>query len=80
MIGASYLLIANRAALSGAGSALFIQAIPWAVLGSYLLGVGVALYFRAADRVRHQSIGRTVFQESESERLAGVAIPEPALG
>ena len=52
MIGACYLLIANRAALSGAGSAFFIQVIPWAVLAMFLVGVGIGLYYRAVDAER----------------------------
>ena len=57
MIGACYLLIANRAALSGAGSAFFIQVIPWAVLRTFLIGVGVGLYYRTGRRRAPSSIG-----------------------
>jgi amino acid transporter len=60
MIGACYLLIANRAALSGAGGAFFIKAIPWMVLVVFLIGVGIGLYLRAVDADRHRLIGRHV--------------------
>jgi amino acid transporter len=83
MIGASYLLIANRGALSGAGGAFFIQVIPWAVAAVFLIGVGIGLYYRAVDTVRHQSIGRVVFDSPEmtaDAAVPGVAMPEPALG
>jgi amino acid transporter len=79
MIGACYLLIVNRGALSGAGGAFFIQAIPWMVLVTFLAGVGIGLYFRVVDKVRHQSIGRVVFDGPEMT-VPGVPVPEPALG
>ena len=40
MAGACYLLIDNRAALSGAGDALYIKLIPWVVLAVFLIGCG----------------------------------------
>jgi amino acid transporter len=73
MIAACYLLIANRAALSGAGGAFFIQVIPWAVLAVFLIGVGIGLYYRNADAERHRSIGRLVFEESGPEGLPAAA-------
>ena len=38
MAGACYLLIDNRAALSGAGDVLFIKHVPWVVLAVFLIG------------------------------------------
>jgi amino acid transporter len=73
MIGACYLLIANRAALSGAGDVFFVQVIPWAVLVTFLIGVGIGLYYRRADVERHRSIGRLVLEDPSAEGLAGVA-------
>ncbi len=61
MIGASYLVIANRADLSGAGSTPFIKYIPWEVLATFLVGIGIGLYYRVADRQRYDNIGRHVF-------------------
>ena len=61
MIGACYLLIANRADLSGAGSTPFIKYIPWEVLATFVIGVAIGLYYRSADRQRYESIGRHVF-------------------
>jgi amino acid transporter len=75
MVGACYLLIANRGALSGAGSAFFIQAVPWAVLTAFMVGVGLGLYFRMADRERHNNIGRHVFRDGP---LEDAAVPAPA--
>jgi amino acid transporter len=74
MIGASYLLIANRAALSGAGSAFFIQVIPWAVLAVFLIGVVIGLYYRRVDAERHGSIGRLVLEAPEADELAGAPL------
>jgi amino acid transporter len=61
MAGACYLLIANRADLSGAGGAWFIKYIPWEVLATFLVGIGLGLYYRSADRSRYDNIGRHVF-------------------
>jgi amino acid transporter len=72
MFTACYLLIANRAALSGAGGSFFIQAIPWAVLAVFLIGIAVGLYYRAMDVARHQSIGRVVFDSD-----GAIAVPPP---
>ena len=63
MLVACYLLIANRTALSGAGGAIFIKAIPWAVLATFLIGCAIGLYYRSVDRKRFHSIGRLVFDE-----------------
>ena len=75
MVGACYLLIANRGALSGAGHAFFIEAIPWLVLGTFLTGIAVALYYRAVDAARHSSIGRVVFDAHTAEEVpAGASV------
>jgi hypothetical protein len=69
MAGACYLLIANRAALSGAGDALYIKLVPWVVLAVFLIGCAGALWMRHRARDRYQSIGRFV-REEEVEALA----------
>jgi amino acid transporter len=56
-IGACYLLIANRGALSGAGDVLFIRALPWFVIAGFAVGVGVALYVKFRDSDRYALIG-----------------------
>jgi amino acid transporter len=66
MLVACYLLIANRTALSGAGGATFIKAIPWAVLATFLIGCGIGLYYRTVDRMRFHSIGRLVFDDGRA--------------
>ena len=68
MAGACYLLIDNRAALSGAGDALYIKLIPWVVLAVFLIGCGVALWMRGQAKDRYQGIGRFV-REEEVEAL-----------
>jgi hypothetical protein len=75
MIAACYLLIANRAALSGAGGVLFIQVIPWAVAAVFLIGIGVGLYLRRIDAERHSSIGRLVYEAPQADELAGAPVP-----
>lgn len=61
MVGAIYLLIANRADLSGAGSTPFIKYLPWEVLLTFIVGIGIGVYYRIFDRPVHDNIGRHVF-------------------
>jgi amino acid transporter len=63
MAGACYLLIANRAGLSGAGSALYIKLLPWVVLAVFLIGCATALWMRANATQRYAKIGRFVREE-----------------
>ena len=58
MAGACYLLIDNRAGLSGAGGALYIKAIPWVVLLVFLIGCATALWMRSNAIDRYNQIGR----------------------
>ena len=69
MAGACYLLIDNRAALSGAGDALYIKLIPWVVLAVFLIGCGMALWMRNRAKDRYQHIGRFVREEEVEEAL-----------
>jgi amino acid transporter len=69
MAGACYLLIDNRAGLSGAGDALYIKLVPWVVLAVYLIGVGLALYLRANATEKYQNIGRFT-RDEEVEVMA----------
>jgi len=63
-IGACYLLIKNRPALSGAGDALYIKLIPWVVVAIFLAGIGLALYYRSASKERYRAIGRFVHEDA----------------
>jgi amino acid transporter len=58
MAGACYLLIANRASLSGAGDAPFIKYLPYVALAMFLIGIVVALYLRSKDTERYKWIGK----------------------
>jgi hypothetical protein len=69
MAGACYLLIDNRAALSGAGDATYIKLVPWVVLAVFAIGCGVALWMRNRAQERYEGIGRFV-REEEVEALA----------
>ena len=59
---AAYLLLENRTFL-GAGNNLFIKAIPWVVAGFFVLGVLLALYYRATDRERYNAVGNYLHSE-----------------
>jgi amino acid transporter len=62
-IGACYLLIDNRGALAGAEDVLFVKAIPWVVLVTFLIGAGVALWMKLGARQRFASIGSFEHQD-----------------
>jgi amino acid transporter len=63
MAGACYLLIDNRAGLSGAGDALYIKLVPWVVLFVFLIGCATALWMRNKAVDRYHKIGRFVREE-----------------
>jgi len=72
MAGACYLLIKNRAALSGAGDATYIKLVPWVVLVVFLIGCAVALWMRSSAANRYDKIGRFVREEDVEAAEAGV--------
>jgi len=63
MIGACYLLVANRSALSGAGQVWFIRYLPWIALGMFLIGVVIALVMRARAKDRYAALGHFTLAE-----------------
>ncbi len=63
MAGACYLLIDNRAGLSGAGDALYIKLVPYVVLAIFIAGMGVALWLRSRSLERYRAIGRFAREE-----------------
>src|SRR5215218_8253841 len=52
MAGACYLLISNRASLSGAGDTPFIKYLPWVALAMFAIGIVAALWLRTSDQER----------------------------
>ena len=46
MVAACVLLVVNRGDLSGAADAVYIQILPWVVLGVFVLGVVLAVVLR----------------------------------
>jgi amino acid transporter len=57
MIGACYLLIANRADLSAAGDVPFIKYLPLVALLMFLSGIALALWMKVAAKDRYEEIG-----------------------
>jgi amino acid transporter len=57
MIGAIGLMLTNMDALSGAGDALFIKAIPWVIVVLFLAGCAAGLIFRSRSPQRYAQIG-----------------------
>ena len=68
MAGACYLLISNRAVLSGAGDALFIKAVPYVVIAMFAAGMVLALVLRSRSREDYVRIGR--FDREAMEEIA----------
>jgi amino acid transporter len=68
MAGACYLLISNRAVLSGAGDAIFIKAVPFVVIAMFAAGMVLALFLRARSREHYVQIGR--FDREALEEIA----------
>ncbi|GFG53925.1 amino acid permease [Mycolicibacterium agri] len=54
----------EEAAGAAAGTILF-KATPWIVVGLFVLGGAIALYFKYRDPVRYELIGRIVYDETE---------------
>jgi amino acid transporter len=57
MVAALVTLLVNRSALSGAGDAAFIKALPWVIIALFFIGVATAVTFRARSKDRYDSIG-----------------------
>lgn len=64
MLFSAWLLFDNRAALSGAGNAVFIRYGFWLIPLAFALGVGAALWFRVRDAARYAAVGRFVHEEA----------------
>jgi amino acid transporter len=58
MAFAAYLLLDNRGALAAADGVPFVRAIPWTVLAVFAAGAASALWLRARDAARYQTLGR----------------------
>jgi amino acid transporter len=66
MAGACYLLIANRADLSGAGDTPFIKYLPYIAIAMFLIGILLAVWLRRNDKDRYDLIGRFDLDEATS--------------
>jgi amino acid transporter len=65
MIGACYLLVANRSALAGDGDAGFIKYLPFTALGMFAIGVVIALVLRARSKDKYADLGHFTLAEPE---------------
>ena len=65
MLYVVWLLLSNIDFAGGAASASpFFKAIPYLVIGTFVLGLLGVLLLRSRDRVAYDAIGRTVFEEA----------------
>lgn len=66
MLYVVYLLWEHKDAAAGAASGtLLFKLTPWIVVGLFLLGAAMALYFKFRDPRRYELIGRVVYDDSE---------------
>ncbi len=66
MAGACYLLIDNRATLSGAADVPFIVALPWVVLAVFVVGMVIALVLRSRRPERYAGLGHFTLELEEN--------------
>jgi amino acid transporter len=65
MIYVVYLLLSNINFAGGAASASpFFKAIPWIVIGTFVVGLLAVMWLRARNRPVYDAIGRTVLEET----------------
>jgi amino acid transporter len=72
MVYVVYLLFSNLSFAGGgaAGSPMF-KAIPYIVVGTFVIGLGIVLYLRWRSPTVYQAIGRTVLEESHERVSVG---------
>ncbi len=65
MLAVVWLLLSNLEFAGGvAAESPFFKAIPWIVVGTFVLGLVGVLMLRSTNRAVYDSIGRTVFEET----------------
>jgi hypothetical protein len=65
MVYVVYLLLSNINFAGGAASASpFFKAIPWIVIGTFVVGLLAVMWLRARNRPVYDAIGRTVLEET----------------
>ncbi|HET7742818.1 MAG TPA: amino acid permease, partial [Mycobacterium sp.] len=66
MLYVVYLLWEHKDAAAGAASGtLLFKLTPWIVVGLFIFGASMALYFKLRDPRRYELIGRIVYDENE---------------
>jgi amino acid transporter len=66
MLYVVYLLWEHKDAAAGAASGtLLFKLTPWIVVGLFVLGAAIAVYFKYRDGRRYELIGRIVFEDNE---------------
>jgi len=67
MLYVVYLLWEHKESAAGAASGtLLFKLTPWIVVGLFVLGAAMALYFKFRDTRRYELIGRVVFEDAET--------------
>jgi amino acid transporter len=66
MLYVVYLLWEHKETAAGAAAGtLLFKMTPWIVVGLFVLGAGMAIYFKYRDPQRYELIGRVVYDETE---------------
>ena len=74
MLAVVYLLIDNLTAAAGdASSTVIFKLTPWIVLGTFVIGIALALYLRSARPDRYAAIGRTILEDPGEELVSDVS-------
>ncbi|WP_205698507.1 APC family permease [Conexibacter sp. SYSU D00693] len=75
-VGACWLLIDNRGDLAGDSDVFFVKAIPWLVVGGFLVGVVMALWLRSSAKDVYAEIGAYEHDDPQvhEPRAAGGAL------
>jgi hypothetical protein len=65
MIYVVYLLFSNiDFAGGGAAGSPFFKAIPWIVVATFVIGLGLVMFLRSRSPEVYRAIGRTVLEEA----------------
>jgi amino acid transporter len=69
MVGACWLLVANRATLAGAADVPFITLLPWVVAAMFVAGTVIAVVMRTRNPARYAGLGHFTLADPELDRV-----------
>ena len=69
MVGACWLLVANRATLAGAADVPFITLLPWVVAAMFVAGMAIAVVMRTRNPAWYAGLGHFTLADSDLDRV-----------